>query len=56
MEGKKSCEGTERTSGELFLNELHNGDFPIWMYLEKLKIEIQYTPAVPLLGVYLKNM
>ena len=28
----------------------------VWSFLKKLKIELPYDPAVPLLGVYLKKM
>ena len=28
----------------------------VWRFLKKLKIELPYDPAVPLLGIYLKNM
>ena len=30
---------------------------PVWRFLRKLKIELSYDPAIPLLGIYLeKNM
>ena len=28
----------------------------VWRCLEKLKIELPYDPAIPLLGIYLENM
>ena len=28
----------------------------VWMFLKKLKIELPYDPAIPLLGVCLKDM
>ena len=28
----------------------------VWRFLKKLKIELPYDPAIPLLGIYLKNM
>ena len=28
----------------------------LWRFLKKLEIELPYYPAIPLLGVYLKNM
>ena len=28
----------------------------VWRFLNKLKIEIPYNPAIPLLGIYPKNM
>ena len=28
----------------------------VWRFLEKLKIELPYDPAIPLLGIYLKKM
>ena len=28
----------------------------IWRYLKILRIELLYDPAIPLLGIYLKNM
>ena len=27
----------------------------LWRFLKKLKIELPYNPAIPLLGIYLKN-
>ena len=27
----------------------------VWRFLKKLKIELPYNPAIPLLGIYLKN-
>ena len=27
----------------------------VWRFLKKLKIELPYDPAVPLLGIYSKN-
>ena len=27
-----------------------------WTFLEKLKIDLPYDPAVPLLGIYLEKM
>ena len=27
----------------------------VWKFLEKLKIEMPYDPAIPLLGIYLKK-
>ena len=27
-----------------------------WKFLKKLKIELPYDPAIPLLGIYLKKM
>ena len=28
---------------------------PLWRFLKKLKIELPYDPAIPLLGIYLKK-
>ena len=28
----------------------------LWRFLKKLKIELPYDPAIPLLGTYLENM
>ena len=28
---------------------------PVWRFLKKLKIELPYNPAIPLLGIYLKT-
>ena len=28
----------------------------IWRFLKKIKIELQYDPAIPLMGIYLKEM
>ena len=28
----------------------------VWRFLKKLKIELPYDPAIPLLGIYLKKM
>ena len=28
----------------------------VWRFLKKLKIEVPYDPAIPLLGIYPKNM
>ena len=28
----------------------------VWRFLKKLKIELPYDPAIPLLGIYLKEM
>ena len=27
----------------------------VWRFLKKLKIELQYDPAIPLLGIYLEK-
>ena len=27
----------------------------VWRFLKKLKIELPYDPAIPLLGIYLKK-
>ena len=27
----------------------------VWRFLKKLKIELSYEPAIPLLGIYLKK-
>ena len=27
----------------------------VWVFLKKLKIELPYNPAIPLLGIYLKK-
>ena len=53
---KNNCEEKDGTSGELFLNELASGKFPVRRYFKKLEIEISYVPVIPLLGIYLKNM
>ena len=29
---------------------------PVWRFLKKLKIEIPYNPAIPLLGIYPTNL
>ena len=28
----------------------------VWRFLKKLKIELPYDPAIPLIGIYLKKM
>ena len=28
----------------------------VWRFLKKLKIELPYDPAIPLLGIYLENL
>ena len=28
---------------------------PVWRFLKKLKIELRYDPAIPLLGMYLEK-
>ena len=28
---------------------------PVWRFLKKLKIELPYDPAIPLLGIYVKK-
>ena len=28
---------------------------PLWRFLEKLKIDLPYDPAIPLLGIYLEK-
>ena len=28
----------------------------VWRFLKKLKIELPYDPAIPLLGIYLEKM
>ena len=28
----------------------------VWRFLKKLKIELTYDPAIPLLGIYLKEL
>ena len=28
----------------------------VWRFLKKLKVELPYDPAIPLLGIYLKEM
>ena len=28
----------------------------VWRFLKKLKIELPYDPAIPLMGIYLKKM
>ena len=53
---RNNCEEKDGTSGELFLNELASGNFPVWRYFKKLETEIPYVPVIPHLGIYLKNM
>ena len=28
----------------------------VWLFLKKLTIELSYDPAIPLLGIYLKEL
>ena len=31
---------------------IYNGEKTVWRFLRKLKIELSYDPAIPLLGIY----
>uniref|UniRef100_A0A671DRJ4 Uncharacterized protein n=1 Tax=Rhinolophus ferrumequinum TaxID=59479 RepID=A0A671DRJ4_RHIFE len=37
-------------------NNKTNNPIAVWRFLKKLRIELPYDPAIPLLGIYAKNL